>query len=52
MVVWLIALITAVLLIAVYRYRISAEEDMLEEHVGEAYLSYKARTWRLVPLLW
>jgi protein-S-isoprenylcysteine O-methyltransferase len=49
---WLIALITALLLIAVYCYRISAEENMLEEHFGEAYLSYKTRTWRLLPLLW
>jgi len=49
---WLIALITAVLLIAVYRYRITAEEHMLEEHFGEAYSSYKRRSWRLVPLLW
>ena len=49
---WLTALITAVLLIAVYCYRINAEEDMLEQHFGEAYLSYKSRTWRLVPLLW
>jgi protein-S-isoprenylcysteine O-methyltransferase len=49
---WLIALITAAVLIAVYSYRISAEEDMLEQHFGDAYLSYKTRTWRLVPLLW
>ena len=49
---WLIALITAVLLLVVYRYRISAEEHMLEEHFGEAYRSYKTRTWRLVPLFW
>jgi protein-S-isoprenylcysteine O-methyltransferase len=49
---WLIAVLTAVLLLAVYCYRISAEEHMLEEHFGEAYLSYETRTWRLVPLLW
>jgi protein-S-isoprenylcysteine O-methyltransferase Ste14 len=49
---WLIALITAALLVAVYSHRIRAEEDMLEEHFGEAYASYKTRTWRLVPLLW
>jgi protein-S-isoprenylcysteine O-methyltransferase Ste14 len=49
---WLIALITAAALIVVYCYRISAEEHMLEEHFGEAYLSYETRTWRLVPLLW
>lgn len=49
---WLIALITAVLLITVYCYRINAEEHMLEEHFGEAYSSYETRTWRLVPLLW
>jgi protein-S-isoprenylcysteine O-methyltransferase len=49
---WLTAVITAALLIVVYCYRISAEERMLEEHFGEAYLSYETRTWRLVPLLW
>jgi protein-S-isoprenylcysteine O-methyltransferase len=49
---WLIATITAALLIAVYCRRIRAEEDMLEDHFGEAYVSYKTRTWRLVPLLW
>ena len=49
---WLIALTTAVLLITVYWYRINAEEHMLEEHFGEAYLSYETRTWRLVPFLW
>lgn len=49
---WLVALITAVLLVAVYCYRISAEERMLDEHFGDAYLKYKARTWRLVPFVW
>ena len=49
---WLVALATALLLLAVYRYRIRAEEQMLEAHLGDAYATYKTRTWRLVPLLW
>lgn len=49
---WLVAAITAVALIFVYAYRISAEEEMLIDHFGDAYRAYKARTWRLVPLVW
>ena len=40
------------LLAAVYCYRIRAEERMLDEHFGDVYVAYKARTWRLVPFLW
>jgi len=49
---WLIAAVTAVLLGAVYLYRISAEERMLVEHFGDPYRSYKARTWRVLPYVW
>jgi len=49
---WLVALCTALLLAAVYCYRIRAEERMLDEHFGDVYVAYKARTWRLVPFLW
>jgi protein-S-isoprenylcysteine O-methyltransferase len=49
---WLIAAGTALVLLAVYAYRIRAEEQMLVEHFGDTYRTYQARTWRLVPFLW
>ena len=49
---WLIAAATAVGLLLVYAYRISAEEEMLIDHFGDAYRAYKVRTWRLVPYIW
>ena len=49
---WLVAAATAVLLGAVYVYRISAEEQMLVEHFGDPYRTYKSRTWRLLPFVW
>jgi protein-S-isoprenylcysteine O-methyltransferase Ste14 len=49
---WIIAGFTVVGLAVVYCYRISAEERMLEANLGEAYVAYKARTWRLVPFVW
>ncbi|HTL84258.1 MAG TPA: isoprenylcysteine carboxylmethyltransferase family protein [Acidimicrobiia bacterium] len=49
---WLVAAATALVLFAVYAYRISAEEQMLVNHFGDAYRVYKARTWRLVPYIW
>ena len=49
---WLVAAATAVGLLLVYAYRISAEEEMLIDHFGDAYRAYKVRTWRLVPYIW
>ena len=43
---------TALALLLVYTYRISAEERMLVDHFGDAYRAYKTRTWRLVPYVW
>ena len=49
---WLVAAATALVLLPVYAYRISAEEQMLVDHFGDAYRTYRARTWRLVPFVW
>ena len=49
---WLVAAATVFVLLLVYAYRISAEEQMLVEHFGDPYRSYKARTWRLLPFVW
>lgn len=49
---WLVAAVTAFVLLLVYAYRINAEEQMLVDRFGDAYLSYSSRTWRLVPFVW
>jgi protein-S-isoprenylcysteine O-methyltransferase len=49
---WLVAAMTALVLLLVYAYRIHAEERMLVSHFGDAYREYKNRTWRLVPFVW
>jgi protein-S-isoprenylcysteine O-methyltransferase Ste14 len=32
--------------------RIPVEEAVLEGHFGEAYRAYKAKTWKLFPLIY
>jgi protein-S-isoprenylcysteine O-methyltransferase len=49
---WFVALATLAALLAVYAYRIRAEEQMLGEQFGEQYRTYQARTRRLLPFLW
>jgi len=49
---WLVAAATVVVLVAVYAYRINAEEHMLDQHFGSAYNAYRDKTWRLVPFVW
>ena len=49
---WLVAAATAFVLLLVYAYRISAEEEMLVDHFGDPYRAYKQRTWRLLPFVW
>jgi protein-S-isoprenylcysteine O-methyltransferase len=49
---WLVAAATVFVLVLVYAYRIRAEEQMLIEHFGDPYRSYRARTWRLLPFVW
>jgi protein-S-isoprenylcysteine O-methyltransferase len=49
---WLIAAMTTAVLLLVYAYRITAEEKMLLDHLGDGYRDYTARTWHLVPFVW
>ena len=44
--------IVIVLLGIAYSYRIRVEEDMLFVMLGAAYQSYRAKTWRLIPLIY
>ena len=43
--------VLAVLAVA-YRYRIGAEERMLLDAFGDAYRTYCARSWRLIPFIY
>ena len=46
---WLVASVTAIALLLVYAYRISAEERMLGDHFGDAYRAWAARTGAFLP---
>ena len=47
---WLVAYLT-VLLIVAYAYRISVEEPMLVDALGQPYEDYRKRSWRLLPFV-
>ncbi len=49
---WIITLLILVILVAVYHYRIQAEEAMLQARLGEPYTLYKTHTWRLLPFVY
>jgi len=46
------AIAVAALLLAVYAYRIRAEEVMLLQAFGTEYQQYQARSWRLLPFVY
>jgi protein-S-isoprenylcysteine O-methyltransferase Ste14 len=49
---WLVVAVITSILLASYMYRIRVEETMLQTTFGEEYQAYKARTWKLVPLVY
>ncbi|MEZ4704560.1 MAG: isoprenylcysteine carboxylmethyltransferase family protein [Bdellovibrionota bacterium] len=48
---YLLALLSAILWMAVYFYRIKVEEAELQNFFGELYLEYKKNTWALIPYI-
>jgi protein-S-isoprenylcysteine O-methyltransferase Ste14 len=44
--------VTAIVMPAAYTYRIQSEEAMLLAALGDEYVRYKTRTWRLIPGLY
>jgi protein-S-isoprenylcysteine O-methyltransferase Ste14 len=49
---WLSFITIIIPITGVFIYRINLEETMLEQHFGEEYRSYKARTKRLFPAIY
>lgn len=49
---WLALIVIAVAMINAYRYRIRTEEAMLQAVFADQFTAYKARTWRLIPLIY
>jgi len=49
---WINALLTGVLLLTAYTWRISAEERLLKNAFGQEYIQYGQHTKRLVPFLY
>ncbi len=49
---WIAALLIALLMLAVYGYRIRSEEAMLLATFGDRYQQYRRRTWKLLPFLY
>jgi len=47
-----VVILLPLMFIAVYLYRISAEEVMLASELGDDYLQYQKRTRKLVPLVY
>ncbi|HEX8990904.1 MAG TPA: isoprenylcysteine carboxylmethyltransferase family protein [Anaerolineales bacterium] len=48
---WIVLLIVLLLILAAYHYRIQSEEKMLDSTLP-GYGEYRARTWRLIPLIY
>jgi protein-S-isoprenylcysteine O-methyltransferase Ste14 len=48
----IVTIITSILILVAYYYRISNEEKMLVNTFGEKYKEYKQHTWRLLPFIW
>ena len=49
---WLVSIVVSSAMLSAYRYRIKAEEAMLDKTFGSAYSRYRRRTWKLKPYLY
>ncbi len=48
----IVIILALLVMFAVYAYRIRVEEQMLLAIYGERYAQYRARTWKLIPLIY
>lgn len=49
---WIVLLAAVVIGTTAQTYRIRAEEKMLQEHFGETFQVYSAKTWKLLPFVY
>jgi len=49
---WIILVMVVAVICLAYHYRIRAEEAMLGDRLGQPYLDYQARTWKLMPFVY
>jgi protein-S-isoprenylcysteine O-methyltransferase Ste14 len=49
---WITLVVVGVSITSVYLYRISAEERMLADSLGDEYRGYMASAKRIIPLVW
>lgn len=49
---YFVFIVVTLITIIVYHYRMNSEEEMLIEAFGEKYQNYKAKTWRLIPMIY
>jgi protein-S-isoprenylcysteine O-methyltransferase Ste14 len=47
-----VTMVVVALLVALYVHRIRAEELMLAKDLGQDYVDYQQRSWRLIPLIY
>lgn len=45
-------IVTTIIIVLIYKYRITVEENMLENSFGEGYEKYEKSTWRVIPFVW
>src|SRR5258708_19063849 len=49
---WIVVVVITLVLLTGYIYRIRVEENMLQTKFGEEFQAYRARTWKLIPLVY
>lgn len=49
---WAGLAVSCFLMLWVYHFRITLEENALMEAFGETYVAYQSRTYRLIPFIW
>lgn len=49
---WIVLIVMLVIIPYAYIYRIRSEERMLAQAFGNEFVAYRAKTWRLIPLIY
>ncbi|HLY25727.1 MAG TPA: isoprenylcysteine carboxylmethyltransferase family protein [Aggregatilineales bacterium] len=49
---WIVLIVMLVIVPYAYIYRVRTEEAMLAQAFGDEFTAYRAKTWRLIPLIY